>query len=242
MIVPFIIGFIYFAIKAYRVKENILLYGILCGIGTGIGTLIFTFLFKAVVVGQGDGGLDETTATIIVLILIFLAIFVVDRWSGLHWDIEKHNEAKEKEEENRQKLSSDEIAEITRLQIQKGEGSLDELRTYEATLPVEVKDENEVEKLELTQNSLPGEIDYIVIPDTIQKTLAKNEKSLTDIISDYKKYIEDEWTEGIPMYAAIELDKTGFVFTPEIVKYLDDYAKKLKFKNFVDLLTYYIPK
>lgn len=120
MIVPFILGFIYFAVKAYRVKENIWLYGLLCGIGTGIGTALLVFLFKAVVLGQGVSGLDETTALIIGLILTGLAIFVVDRWSGLHWDIEKHNEAKEKEDEAHKEMTPDEMSEIRRLQVLRG--------------------------------------------------------------------------------------------------------------------------
>ena len=166
------------------------------------------------------------------------SVYLVDKWSGLYWDVERH--VAEKKEDA--KFSSDELATIRNLQIQKGEGSLEELQAYEATLAAESIEDNEAEKLELTQNSLPGEIDYIVIPDTIKKLLPKNEEGLIKCVAEYKKHTEEEWTESIPIYAAIELDKTGFIFTPEIVKNLEDYAKSLKFKNFAELLACYIPK
>lgn len=236
MIIPFILGFIYFAVKANRVKENIWLYGILCGIGTGIGTAILAFLLKLLDVGR----IDETTTIVIGLILTGLAIYVVDSWSGLYWDVERH--LAEKGKENEAKPSEKELAILRNIQMQKGEGSLDDLQAYESTLSAENLEESDLEKLELTQNSLPGEIDYIVIPDTIKKSLPENEDGLKTCIAEYKKYIDEEWTESVPMYAAIELDKTGFVFTPEIINQLDSYAKSLKFKNFVELLTYYIPK
>lgn len=116
MIIPFIIGIIYFSVKAYRVKESIWLYGLLCGSVTGVVTAFFVFLFKAVML-DGTRGLDSTSALMFGLILTALAIVVVDRWSGLHWDIQKHNAHKlEKEEENK-KMSDDEMAEIRRLQV-----------------------------------------------------------------------------------------------------------------------------
>ena len=103
------------------------------------------------------------------------------------------------------------------------------------------QDEVSDEEIELSQNSLPVEIDNIVIPDTIMKLLPQKEEALISCITEYKKYIEEEWTESVPMYAAIELDKSGVVFTPEINDLLNEYARNLKCKNFVGLVSLYIP-
>ena len=106
--------------------------------------------------------------------ILAVSLYLVDKWSGLYWNSEQHAAEKEKKNDN---LSGDELATIRSLQIQKGEGSLEELQAYESALSVENSEaDNEVEKLELTQNSLPGEVDYIVIPDTIKKHFPKMKK------------------------------------------------------------------
>jgi len=231
IIAPFVIGFIYFAVKAYRLKENIFLYGIIGGIGTWICSVLIGFLFLSTVAIT-----DEILVLITVSATISLAIYLVDRWSGLSWNVAQYAAQKEKKND---KLSSDALAAIRSLQIQKDEGLLEELQAYESALSVR---NSEVEKLELTQNSLPGEVAYIVIPDTIKNTLPKDEEGLIKCITEFKKYTEEEWTESIPMYAAIELDKTGFAYSPEIEKQLDEYAKSLNLNNFIELVSAYIPK
>ena len=172
-LIGFIVGAIYFGYKAFSLKENWGLYAVVGGIATGV----FSFIIATVVffgmmflgIEIRGGGVD-----IVGIPILAVSLYLVDKWSGLYWNSEQHAAEKEKKNDN---LSGDELATIRSLQIQKGEGSLEELQAYESALSVENSEaDNEVEKLELTQNSLPGEVDYIVIPDTIKKHFPKMKK------------------------------------------------------------------
>ena len=91
-----------------------------------------------------------------------------------------------------------------------------------------------------TKNGLPVEIKSILVPDGIKKALPTKQEELIKQIIDYKKQINEEWTASIPMHAAIELDNSGFVFTPAIKTHLDEYAKELEHNNFTELVSSFI--
>lgn len=84
-----------------------------------------------------------------------------------------------------------------------------------------------------TQNNLPIEMYNLISP----KLPPSDENELIDSILNYEKYIKEEWSESVPLYAAIKLDKQGYVFTIDIVNALDNYAKHFNRSDFSDLIS-----
>jgi uncharacterized protein DUF4339 len=116
----FIVGAIYFGLKAIYLKENWLLYSIVGG---------FTSLVLNVIIGFNIGfligyligafAMEITVAEIeifIIFIGIIVSIYILDKWSGLYWNVEKHVGSKKKEIESESHLPNDGMAELRRLQ------------------------------------------------------------------------------------------------------------------------------
>lgn len=116
MLIPFLISFIYFFAKAYKSKENYWVFGILGGAAAGFLTMIFTWMLKIAIYREGGLGIDRSTATVIGVVLIIISVLIVDRYSGLKWNVltnDKPNEDNQDSdiltEEDLEKLNADNI-------------------------------------------------------------------------------------------------------------------------------------
>jgi hypothetical protein len=118
----FIVGAIYFGIKAWYLKEPWILYAIIGGITTGILSWILYTLGAVVLGGVGmilvslswiidSLGLEvpvgpDKQVTIITSVFLFtvliVSLYLVDKWSGLYWNVEKHAAFKDSESTSQQ--------------------------------------------------------------------------------------------------------------------------------------------
>lgn len=131
MVGGFIVGAIYFGVKALYLKEKWLLYSIVGGITTGILSWIIGLLLQLSLFSIDNQ--DITVEYFFLFITLTVVLYLVDKWSGLYWNVEKHNAFKKTENKPQPDFTVDEMAEIRRIRLQQGIEDEEMIFTKEST-------------------------------------------------------------------------------------------------------------